>query len=83
LWLDYGALRPPAAHAHYFADDLSSLSDREVLIDCGAYDGDTIREFTRRRGSNFAAIRAYEPDEATSPGCTTSSLTWTHRFAGT
>jgi FkbM family methyltransferase len=64
LWLDYGALRPPAPHLQYFADDLFSLSDHEVLIDCGAYDGDTIREFTQRRGSSFAAIRAYEPDEA-------------------
>ena len=64
LWLDYDALRPPAPHLQYFADDLFSLSDQEVLIDCGAYDGDTIREFTERRGSNFAAIRAYEPDEA-------------------
>ena len=63
LWIDYHALRTPTEHAQYFADDLFALSAREVFIDCGAFDGDTIREFIRRRGSSFTAIRAYEPDE--------------------
>lgn len=67
LWLDYGALRAPATHPQYFADDLFSLSAAEAFVDCGAFDGDTIREFIQRRGPRFAAIRAYEPDETTFP----------------
>jgi FkbM family methyltransferase len=62
LWLDYGALRELARHPQYFADDLFALDSEEFFVDCGAYDGDTIREFVRRRGSDFAGIRAYEPD---------------------
>jgi FkbM family methyltransferase len=63
MWLDYSALRSLADHPQYFADDLVSLSSQEVFVDCGAFDGDTIRQFLQRRGSGFAAICAYEPDE--------------------
>jgi FkbM family methyltransferase len=49
----------------YFPADLYSARDDEVLVDAGAYDGDTIRRFLKLRGGRFAAIHALEPDAAT------------------
>ena len=46
----------------YFPDDLFRLSDHEVFIDCGAYDGDTIDEFRRATADRFDRIVAFEPD---------------------
>jgi FkbM family methyltransferase len=48
--------------AQYFPDDLFQLSGNEVFVDCGAYDGDTIAEFRRATGDEFAKIVAFEPD---------------------
>jgi FkbM family methyltransferase len=48
--------------SQYFPTDLFRLSDNEVFIDCGAYDGDTIAEFRRATGDRFARIVAFEPD---------------------
>ncbi len=38
------------------------LSEQERFIDCGAYDGDTIREFKRQTGNKYEKIWAFEPD---------------------
>ena len=38
------------------------LSQNEVFIDCGAYDGDTIAEFRRATGDHFDQMVAFEPD---------------------
>jgi FkbM family methyltransferase len=46
----------------YFPTNLFQLSDREVFIDCGAYDGDTIAQFRRASGDQFSQIVAFEPD---------------------
>jgi len=46
----------------YFPHDLFHLSEEEVFIDCGAYDGDTIAEFRRQTGDRFKQIIAFEPD---------------------
>ncbi|MDO8682988.1 MAG: FkbM family methyltransferase [Armatimonadota bacterium] len=46
----------------YFPDDLFQLSDHEVFIDCGAYDGDTIQGLLKRVGSAFSKVLALEPD---------------------
>jgi len=45
----------------YFPDDLVSLSADERFVDCGAFDGDSVRFFLKRRGS-FGHIVALEPD---------------------
>src|SRR5262249_40372099 len=42
-------------------DLYSPLAD-EILVDCGAYDGDTIRRFLERRRGVFGEIVALEPD---------------------
>jgi FkbM family methyltransferase len=46
----------------YFPDDIVEQSSKETFVDCGAFDGDTIREFLKRRGSSFGQVIAIEPD---------------------
>ena len=36
----------------YFADKLITVSRNEIFVDCGAFDGDTIQEFLKRRTSS-------------------------------
>ncbi len=45
----------------YFPSDLVTDNDDEVFVDCGAFDGDSIRSFLRR-GRSFAHLYALEPD---------------------
>lgn len=44
-------------------DDILPLSDSESIIDLGAYDGDTIREFLTVTNGKYKNIIALEPDE--------------------
>jgi FkbM family methyltransferase len=61
--LDYERLPPPdPASAMYFAPDIVKLSADEVLVDCGAFDGDSIRMFLDRTAGAFRHIYAFEPD---------------------
>jgi FkbM family methyltransferase len=46
---------------HYPPDVLAPSAD-EVFVDCGAYDGDTIVDFIRRRSGRFQQIVGIEPD---------------------
>ncbi len=46
----------------YFPRDLIELSDQEVFVDCGAYDGDTIGSFLEATHYRFRAAIAFEPD---------------------
>lgn len=62
LWLDYSALPAPAPDTQYFDSELARPTPAEVLVDCGAFDGDTIRSFLRGRGPDFNMVYAYEPD---------------------
>jgi FkbM family methyltransferase len=48
--------------AHYFAPDVYRLRDDEFLVDCGAFDGDTIQEFVRLTRGRFTRVMAFEPD---------------------
>lgn len=64
----YGPIEPLAVPDQYFTDTVYRLHDREVFVDCGAYDGDTLRDFTRalkdHNGSEtFRKIYAFEPNE--------------------
>ena len=61
--LDYSCL--PNADSNeeiYFPADLVRMSPSEVLADGGAFDGDTIRAFIRKRGGHFKHVYAIEPD---------------------
>jgi len=61
LHLDYDCLPLPGPEEHYFPDLFRPLPD-EVLVDCGAFDGDTIRGFLGLQGGRFTRILAFEPD---------------------
>jgi len=61
---DYLGMTAPDRETSYFPGSLYSLRTDEVFVDCGAYDGDTIRELLRRCGNAFARIVAVEPDAA-------------------
>jgi FkbM family methyltransferase len=58
---DYAHLPAPEPET-YFPDDLIRLSPDEVLVDCGAYDGDTVRAFIAQCGGRFRSIHALEAD---------------------
>jgi FkbM family methyltransferase len=45
----------------YFPTDIVKDSDDEVFVDCGAFDGDSIRSFLRR-GRSLSHLYALEPD---------------------
>ena len=50
------------AGAMYFGVSCLPLGDNEALVDCGAYDGDTIDAFQRAVGGRFRKVVALEPD---------------------
>ncbi len=50
------------AENQYFPDDIIALNDKEVFVDCGAYTGDTLEDFSRRV-QGFKRYYALEPDE--------------------
>lgn len=61
--LDYECLPPASPSADtYFPPELFRLSGNEVLVDCGAFDGDSIRMFLEKCGHSFRHIYAVEPD---------------------
>jgi FkbM family methyltransferase len=62
--LDFGGLPGPVTHETYLPDDLFEIRADEVFIDCGAFDGDSIRSFVKRRGESFGSIESFEPDPA-------------------
>jgi len=53
----------PAAE-QYFPADIVRLSEDEVFVDGGAFDGDTLADFVGRVGERFAHYHAFEPDAA-------------------
>jgi FkbM family methyltransferase len=59
---DFDCLPDPVSGAIYFRDELFRLKNNEVLIDCGAFDGDTIADFLERTDKQFESIVAFEPD---------------------
>lgn len=62
LFLDFDGLSSPVAHEQYFPEDLFSFTSDEIFVDCGAFDGDSLKSFIRRRGDNFKRYIALEPD---------------------
>ena len=46
----------------YRPDEFFSKKDDEVFVDCGAFDGDTVKAFLAWQGGAFARVLALEPD---------------------
>src|ERR1044072_4906944 len=62
LHLDFTAL-PASGRGDYFpADVLAPLPANAAVVDCGAYDGDTVRRFIEHQRGAFGRIDAFEPD---------------------
>lgn len=61
-----GHLLPYHSDNAYFNDELVTLGNDEIFVDCGAYDGDTVLSLVKNlRELNLAAARkiyAFEPD---------------------
>ncbi|QMV19967.1 FkbM family methyltransferase [Granulicella sp. 5B5] len=52
----------PAPVTTYFPADLLEPREDEVLVDCGAFDGDTIRQMLEWSGERFEDVYAVEAD---------------------
>jgi FkbM family methyltransferase len=52
----------PAPQNTYFPRDLFRLIPEEVVVDCGAFDGDTVRLILSLVGPDFKAVHAIEAD---------------------
>jgi FkbM family methyltransferase len=64
LRLDFEAL-PASGGGDYFpADVLAPLPPDATFVDCGAYDGDTVRRFLEHQRGEFGRVYAFEPDGA-------------------
>ena len=58
---DYELLDKPEEGTQYFPNDIPSWNENLRIIDCGAYDGDTLRQI-QTRGINLKAYAGFEPD---------------------
>lgn len=58
---DPSGLAEPPADESYFLDGVFDAEPDDIFLDCGAFDGDTIRGLIARQ-SNFGAIDAVEAD---------------------
>jgi FkbM family methyltransferase len=61
---EYDQIPEQAKHEIYFPPDLIKLNENEVFVDCGAYDGDTVRSLLQQTKGNFKKLLAFEPDPA-------------------
>ena len=52
----------PVNNSLYFGSEALLLSDNEVLIDCGAFTGDTVEEFVNYTNGRYKKIISFEPD---------------------
>jgi FkbM family methyltransferase len=62
LYGDFSVLPAPESGPQYFASECFSLSEHEVFIDCGAFDGDTLRVFLDESHGHFQRAVCFEPD---------------------
>jgi FkbM family methyltransferase len=62
LLADFGGIPKQSSHEQYFPDDLYQIQANDVFVDCGAFDGDTIRAIAQRLHGTPCRIFALEPD---------------------
>ena len=46
----------------YFVNDIIDVTDEEIFVDCGAYNGDTIKSYIKHFGNKYKRIIAFEAD---------------------
>jgi len=47
----------------YYPEHIIQLSDQEIFVDAGAYDGDTLIEFLNKTHQSFATVFSFELDQ--------------------
>lgn len=63
LWCDLDQQIPALPmEDQYFGEDVYSLGENEVFVDCGAHVGEILRQFWRRCRGWFDSCWAFEPD---------------------
>jgi FkbM family methyltransferase len=62
---DFTVMGPPSYDDQYFPDDVVQPIPEETFVDCGAYDGDTIKSFLDQSGKAFRKVIGLEPDPST------------------
>jgi FkbM family methyltransferase len=60
--IDFNSLPKSDSHNQYFPNGIINLSENEVFLDAGAYDGDTFLEFYKRVNGKYINYIALEPD---------------------
>lgn len=60
---EFETLGSPGDEPQYFPPDLVRLRDDEAFVDCGAFDGDTLRQFIALTNGAFRHYWALEPDQ--------------------
>ena len=48
----------------YFAESIIFFKENETFVDCGVFDGETIKEFISRNNNSFDYIFGFEPDKS-------------------
>ena len=54
---------PYSKQDQYFVKDIVPLTDMEVFVDCGAFDGDTMEDFIKATKGQYQHIVCFEPVE--------------------
>jgi len=62
LFGDFASLPDPVQGDAYFRRELFRLRSDETLVDCGAFDGDTLDLFLKNSAQSFKGAIAFEPD---------------------
>jgi FkbM family methyltransferase len=60
--LDSAAIPIPSRERIYFDPALFCLPTTATVVDCGAFDGDSLRMFLKWTGDSFGTFYAFEPD---------------------
>lgn len=47
----------------YFNNDIVALTEEEIFVDCGAYNGDSLKIFLKNSNFKYKYIYAFEPDD--------------------
>ena len=61
---DFDTMPTPVPEAQYWPRGIINFDREEYFVDCGAFDGDTIRELVRGRRCGVRKLSAFEPDPA-------------------
>lgn len=60
---DISCIRNLVERPQYFSGKFISMRNDECLVDCGAYNGDSIRDFLQAVNNRYSCVYAFEPDE--------------------